>query len=271
MTSPPDLTIITISTNELFRLRDCLPSVPAAAGALRIEHVVIDNASIDGTSLFVASQFPSVTLLRNERKTGFATNNNLAINRTDSRYVLLLNPDTVLTPGSLEKIVRYCDDHSDVGAASCKLVNPDGSLQHNVRRFPTLLAVMLRWAQFERFHPNSKILRDYLLSDWDHNSERDIDWAIGAFLLVRRQVIAAVGPLDAAYDPLYYEDIDWCFRIKQNGWKIRFVPGVQIIHHYHRESARGIFNKMTYIHFRNIVRFLVRRWRAERHREHSAG
>jgi len=261
MTALPDLSIITISTNEAHHLRRCLASVDRGKGDLRIEHFVIDNACTDETAELVTRDHPQVKLIRNTRKLGFATNNNMAIQRSRGRNVLLLNPDTVLGENVLPEMIAYCDRHPEVGAATCRLVNPDGSVQYNVRQFPTLWAVLLRWASFDRVNPRSRTLRRYLLSDWDHRDERDVDWVLGAFLVVRREVIEQVGMLDTAYDPLYYEDIDWCWRIKRAGWRIRYVPHVEVVHQYHRESARGVFNRMTYYHFRNILRFLARRRR----------
>ena len=93
------------------------------------------------------------------------------------------------------------------------------------------------------------------MSDWDHETERDVDWLVGAFLLVRRDVMEKVGMLDTAFDPLYYEDIDWCYRIKKAGYRIRYVPHVKTVHLYDRESAQTLFNKWTVVHFRNILKF----------------
>ena len=252
--SQVDLSIVTISTNEGHELSDCLASAVKGFGDLNVEFFVIDNASTDNTSSLV-SQYPGITLLRQEKKLGFASNNNIALRQSTGRYVLLLNPDTQLDPDTLPVMVKYMDDHPDIGASSCMLVNPDGSIQYTARMFPTPLAVFLRWVGYDKLFPKSKVLSRYLLSDWDHVTERDVDWILGAFLLVRREAMTETGMLDEAFDPLYYEDIDWCFRIKQSGWRIRYVPYVKVVHLYDRESARSLFNKMTYIHFKNIVRF----------------
>ncbi len=249
-----DLSIITISTNEGHELRDCLESVEKGVGNLDIEHFVIDNGSSDETRI-IASRYPWVTLIRHDVKKGFSTNNNLAIAISRGRYILLLNPDTIVDMESLPFMIKFMDDHPDIGASSCKLINPDGSIQYTARMFPTPLAVLMRWAGFERLFPKSKTLTSYLMSDWDHETERDVDWILGAFLLVRREIVDQVGPLDTAFDPLYYEDIEWCYRIKKAGWRIRYIPYVKVVHLYDRESARSFFNKMTYIHLKNMLRF----------------
>ena len=249
-----DLTIITVSTNEGSQLIDSVRSVYAGMGDLKVEYFVIDNASTDSTSDVVAD-YPDIHLIKNPQKKGFATNNNLAMIQSTGKYVLLLNPDTILDPDTLPFMVSYLGKHPDVGAASCKLVNPDGSIQYTARRFPTPTAVIARWAHVERLFPSIRSLQNYLMSDWDHETERDVDWLVGAFIMVRREVLDTVGLLDTAFDPLYYEDIDWCFRIWKTGWRIRYVPQVKIVHLYDRESAQTLFNKWTFIHFRNIVRY----------------
>jgi GT2 family glycosyltransferase len=253
-TEDADITIITISTNEGAQLADSAQSVFAGRGDLKTEYVVIDNASTDSTPGVVA-EYPEIHLIRNEQKKGFATNNNLAMMQSTGKYVLLLNPDTILDPDTLPFMFQYMEHHPDIGAASCKLVNPDGSIQYTARRFPTPAAVFARWARLDRLFPRMKILRNYLMSDWDHETERDVDWLVGAFIMVRREILDQVGPLDTAFDPLYYEDIDWCYRIRKAGWRIRYVPHVKTVHLYDRESAQAVFNKWTFVHLRNILRY----------------
>jgi len=249
-----DLSIVTISTNEGDQLIDSIESVLSGIEGLNIEYFVIDNNSTDETAA-IANRYPLIELIQNNSCLGFASNNNLALKQSKGRYVLLLNPDTILDPETLPFMLKYMDDRKEIGASACKLVNPDGSIQHTARRFPTPGAILARWAHIDRILPNLKILRSYLMSDWDHESERDVDWLVGAFILVRREVIETVGMLDPAFDPLYYEDIDWCFRIKKAGWLIRYVPHVKIVHLYDRESAQTLFNKWTMVHFRNIIRY----------------
>lgn len=249
-----DLSIVTISTNEGDQLVDSVRSVRAGIEGLKIEYFVIDNASTDMTA-DVVGKHAEIELISNSILKGFATNNNMALERSTGRYVLLLNPDTILEPDTLPYMVKYMDEHPEIGASSCKLVNPDGSIQHTARRFPTPGAILARWAHLDRIFPNLKILKNYLMSDWDHDAERDVDWLVGAFLLVRRDVMDQIGMLDTSFDPLYYEDIDWCYRIRKEGWRIRYVPHVKIVHLYDRESAQTLFNKWTIVHLRNILRF----------------
>ncbi|HPQ39043.1 MAG TPA: glycosyltransferase family 2 protein [bacterium] len=249
-----DLSIVTISTNEGDQLADSARSVQNGIEGLRVEYFVIDNGSTDNTA-GVAAACPEITLIRNTERLGFSTNNNMALRRSTGRYALLLNPDTILEPDTLPFMIRYMDQHADIGASACKLVNPDGSIQFTARRFPTPAAIIARWAHLDRIFPDMRFLRNYLMSDWDHDSERDVDWLVGAFILIRREVLDTVGFLDTSFDPLYYEDIDLCYRIRSAGWRIRYVPYVRTVHLYDRESAQTVFNKWTLVHFRNIIRY----------------
>ncbi|MBN2054762.1 glycosyltransferase family 2 protein, partial [bacterium] len=256
--SRPDISIIIISTNECADLERCLQSIDLENESPRLEVFVVDNHSSDGTSAMVGDRFPAVRLIRNPRKYGFSTNNNLGILRCTGRYVLILNPDTILRDDTLSIMTSFMDEHPDVGAAGCRLVNPDGSQQYTARRFPTLLSVIFRWANLDRLFPRLNVLRHYLMMDCDQHQIRDVDWIIGAFLFVRHSVLEEVGPFDQRFDPLYIEDEDLCYRIKQNGYRVTYVPATEIVHAYNRESARGFFNRMTYIHFRNFLRFYIK-------------
>lgn len=244
-------------------MRTCLPSIFKKPQGIDFEMFIIDNASSDGTSLLVKTEYPQVNLVCNRQKKGFASNNNQAIRQASGRYILLLNPDTIVQDGCLAEMVRFMDEHKDAGAAGCKLLNPDNTLQYNCRRFPTPKAIFLRWAT--NFHDHQHpLLRDYLMMDWDHERAREVDWFLGAFLMVRREIIDRVGMLDQRFDPLYYEDVDWCYRIRLAGYKIYYNPQAVVIHRYHRESARNLFNIMTWYHIRNIIRFFLKHRKTKR-------
>ncbi len=262
MGSVPDVSIIIISTNEAHELEYCIDSLKRRDGKTDVEIIIFDNASSDSTTELVKERLSEARLIVNETKTGFASNNNRGIEMSRGRYILLLNPDTIISPETFSVMVDFMDRNSDVGAAACKLVNPDGTIQHTCRRFPTPGAVFFRWAGVEKFFPNSRILSSYLMKNEDHDRLIETDWLLGAFLMLPRKIIDEVGLLDTRFDPLYYEDIDLCYRIKKQGYRICYYPETSIVHLYNRESAESIFNKMTYIHFRNIIRFFRKhRWR----------
>lgn len=253
-----DLTISIISTNERHHLEKLLPGIDGASTGLNLEVFVIDNASIDGTSEYVKENFPSFRIIRQENKTGFSSNNNLVLKEGKGKYFLVLNPDTILPVNGLSKMISFHEKHDDAGISVAKLVNPDNSLQYTARRFPRPSAILLRYMGLDKLVPDNPVSRKYLISDWDRSTEREIDWALGAFLLANREFFLSIGGFDEKFDPLYYEDIDLCFRVRKAGKKIFFNPDVVVIHQYHRESAKGCFNKMTYYHMRNIIRFFLK-------------
>lgn len=258
MPDRPDISIIIISTNERKDLERCLDSLERSGQGLALEILVIDNCGQDGVAELVRDRHSQIKLVRNPVRFGFSTNNNIGIVRSTGRYILILNPDTILSDDTLRTMLSYMNANPGVGAAGCKLVNSDGSLQYTARKFPTLTSVICRWARIDHYFPKIGILRDYLMKDYDHDVVREVDWIIGAFLFVRRSVLEEIGPFDQRFDPLYIEDEDLCYRIKKMGYSVHYVPTTTIIHAYNRQSARSIFNRMTYIHFRNFLRFYIK-------------
>ncbi|MBU1626775.1 glycosyltransferase family 2 protein, partial [bacterium] len=194
----------------------------------------------------------------NDAKYGFAYNNNQVIRKTKSKYILLLNPDTIVDIKSIHEMIDFLDSNPDVALCGPKLLNPDGTLQYNCRRFPSLAAVLMRWASIDKYFPNNGILRDYMMKDIDHKAVGTVDWLLGAFLLIKREIFDKIGYFDEKFSPLYYEDVDLCYRAKKAGYKVVYYPKVEVVHSYHRESAQGIFNKMTFAHMKNVVRFFFK-------------
>ncbi|OGB88340.1 hypothetical protein A3J44_03955 [candidate division WOR-1 bacterium RIFCSPHIGHO2_02_FULL_45_12] len=177
-------------------------------------------------------KFPVVKLIENEQNKGFAYANNQAIKLASGKYVMLLNNDTILKNDALDKMVAYLEENPQVGVVTCKLFEADGiTIQRNCRTFPTPWGTMFgRASLLTRLFPKNPLSTINLLSDWNYNSVREIDWASGAALIVRRSVIDQVGLLDDKNFFIYWEDTDWCKRIHDAGWKIVFVPDAEIIH-----------------------------------------
>ncbi|MBC8447648.1 MAG: glycosyltransferase family 2 protein [Chloroflexi bacterium] len=248
-----DLSVIIVNYNTASLLRACLSALrqhPLRRGSMDVW--VVDNGSQDDSAAMVGEQFPEVHLLANEVNRGFAAANNQAIRLSQGRYVLLLNPDTEVFPGTLDEMLRFMDEHPQAGVVGAQLLNPDGSVQTSCRAFPTLWAVFLRGSGLSRFFPRSRALRQYLMEDGDHGQTQEVDWLLGACLWMRRRTLDEVGWLDEGFF-LYYEDIDWCYRARQAGWQIYYLPSARILHRHQRESARGI-NKLTWVHVRSIIR-----------------
>jgi len=216
----PDLTISIISADNLALLIPCLRSVFASTHHVTLEVFVVDNASSDGTADIVRCEFPQVTLIQNTRRQGFSTNNNQVLKRGTGRYLMLLNDDTVVLAGVLDDMVVFMDSHREAGAVGGFLLNPDGTFQISFAEFP---------------HPILEAIRP--ATNWTAQKAKrssepfEVGSICGAAMLVRREVIAQVGVLDVAFDPIYSEEVDWCYRINQAGWRIYLLPKSKIIHY----------------------------------------
>ncbi|HZO88780.1 MAG TPA: glycosyltransferase family 2 protein [Chthonomonadaceae bacterium] len=243
-----DLSVVIVSYNTREMLRACLCALPAAAEGLEFETFVVDNASPDDSAGMVAAEFPQVHLIANTDNPGFARANNQALALSKGRYVLALNPDTEAEPGSLTALVRFMEAHPEAGACGPKLLNSDGSLQHNGRRFPTpwreFLGVSglrnLNRAAFDR-------VLEYGRDNFD--VECEVDQVSGACLLVRRAVMEQVGMFDEDFF-MFYEEIEWCWRIRRAGWKVYYVPQARVVHHW-MGSVRQQSRAMTARLFRS--------------------
>ncbi len=216
--------------------------------------VVVDNNSLDGGVEQLKAEYPYVTVLANNTNNGYASAVNQAIQTFDSQYILLLNPDIEVKTDAIDAMLRFMNENSDVGVVGGKLLNPDGTLQYSCRTFYTLPTIIMRRTFLGKLFPNSKILTRHLMSDWDHNSVRDVDWMLGACLMIRRSALQDVGLMDERFF-LYFEDVDWCYRMKKCGWRVCYLPEAEIIHHHQRQSAKGLLNKTLLFHIMSMFRF----------------
>ncbi len=221
----PLVTVIVVSYNTRDLLARCLDSLLPETAMGDVGVVVIDNASRDGSLALVREQFPWVALVESPVNLGFAAANNLALRELASPYALLLNSDTEVAPGTVRALLDCIGRHSAAGVVGCRLLNTDGSLQHSCWRFPTpprALGEALGVAQAMRRRA------DY--SEWDYASERRIDFAIGACLLVRKEALDRVGLFDERFF-MYAEETDLCRRLARAGWETWYTPACRVVHH----------------------------------------
>jgi N-acetylglucosaminyl-diphospho-decaprenol L-rhamnosyltransferase len=251
---PFDLSIITISTNQRTLLEACLRSVYSHPTDVRFEVIVVDNVCTDSTSDMVQAHFPQANLVHNKRRLGYAANNNLGLRLARGRYPLILNPDIEVLSGAFDALVSFMDAESGVGLAGPKLFNSDMGLQYSCRRFSTPAHLLIRGLHLDKLMANSHTIRDAMYLDWDHNDVRDVDYVTGACMIVRREALAEVRPMDEGFE-LYFEDQDWCYRMWQRNWRVAYVPSSQMIHHHQRASARGLVSKSKRTHIRSMLRF----------------
>jgi GT2 family glycosyltransferase len=239
-----DLVVLIVNWNVRDLLHACLNSVFAdlTTSSLEAEVWVVDNASHDGSPEMVRTDFSQVRLLTSQENLGFAGGNNLALRQigaTDApRHTLLLNPDTKVRPGALRTLVDFMQDHPEVGVAGARLFYGDGSFQHSAFGFPGLWQILFDLYPMPSRLYSSRLNGRYPRPWYEQGQPFPVDHPLGAAMMVRWHVIRQVGFLDQEFH-MYCEEIDWCMRIKQNGWKIYCVPQAEITH-YEGQSARQI-------------------------------
>lgn len=249
----PDVSIVIVNHHHRPVIERCFASLHALPDQATFEVILIDNTPADGTADWVSVHYPQVTVLRNTARRGFAANVNAGIGRTaGSRYVLLLNPDVVCIAGLLDRLAVFLDGHPQAAIVAPQLYYPDGVLQPNVRRFPRPAVLALRALRLDGFWKSPGVRR-YLMHG-ERSGSTEVDWVTGAVLMVRRAAIETVGLLDEHYF-LYWEDLDWCYRMRQAGWTVHRVPGARAIHIQGREGVRRPFSRAGRAQFSGAVRF----------------
>jgi GT2 family glycosyltransferase/lipopolysaccharide/colanic/teichoic acid biosynthesis glycosyltransferase len=250
----PDLSIVVVGYNSRDDLGPCLASVRECAGPLRVETTVVDNDSTDGSAEFVRGEFPDVRVIENTANLGYSRAVNQGIRGSTARYVLVINPDVVVRPGSLERLVRFMDEHPDAGIAGAKLLSPDGSVQDSCRRFHTFWTLVLRRTPLGRVFPRSRALSRYLMRDFDREESREVEWLVGACMMARRDALADVGLMDERFF-MYFEDVDWCYRTWKSGWKVYYVADAVMDHRHARESAKPGLSRQLLVHVVSLFHF----------------
>jgi len=211
----------------------------------RLEIIVVDNASADGSVEMVRAEFPRVRLIANADNRGFPAANNQGLAVAQGRYVLLLNPDTEVVGDALAGMVAYADAHPDVGVVGPQLLNPDGSVQSSRRRFPTLATALLESTWLQPYAPRGVLERYYVL-DRPDDEVQDVDWVKGAALMARAEAVQQVGLMDEDFF-MYSEELDWCRRFREAGWRVVYLPSAQIVHYEGKSSEQVV--PARHIHF----------------------
>ncbi|SHH49752.1 glycosyltransferase family 2 protein [Bradyrhizobium erythrophlei] len=222
----PEVSVVVINYNTGYLLDRMFAALEAAKASLRIEFIVVDNASTDNSIEILENKYPSVTLIKNPMNVGFGRANNQAIPHIRGRYILLLNTDAFVASDTLEKTVAFMSDHPRCGVLGVKLVGGDGALQPSCRYFPTPWNVFLERSGLSRLFPNHRLVDDM---SWDHASVRQCDWVPGCYYLARTEVIREVGLFDPRYF-LYYEEVDHCRAVRAAGWQVIYYPFTEVVH-----------------------------------------
>jgi len=246
-----DLSIVVLNWNVREQLDRCLASLRSNHYALEL--IVVDNASHDDSVAMVRAKYPQVTLIANTDNRGFTGGNNQGIEASHGRHVMVLNPDTEVLADALDCLVRYLDDHPEVGALGPQLLNPDRSIQSSRRRFPTLATGFFESTWLQGIAPK-RILTHYYMNDVSPDQTHEVDWLNGACTVFRREVIDRVGAYDAQNFFMYSEELDLCRRVKESGWRIVYLPEAQVIHYVGKSSdqavaARHIYFQTSKVHY----------------------
>lgn len=229
MTPTVDASIIIVNWNTKDLLRECVESICSETSGISYEIIVIDNASSDNSAKMIKQNYPEVRLIENRENLGFAAANNQGIDKALGRYLLLLNSDTLILDNAIAKTVDFADRHPQCGVVGCQVWEDNVRIQMTCFRFHSPWNMFCVSFGLSRLFPSSKIFGGDKMQYWDRKTEREVDVVSGMYMLVRREAVDKVGLLDDRFF-IYCEEADWCFRMRQAGWKCVFWPGAQIIH-----------------------------------------
>jgi len=232
-----ELSLIVVNYHSGEPLREFFLSLGAHPVSARIEILIADNSPSDGTAEWVAREHPEVRVLPMRRNLGYAGGVNAALAEARGRHVLIVNPDVQFAEGAVDRALDYLRSHPAAGMVGVQLVDADGTLQHNARRFYTLSSIILRRTPLGRLWRDHPALRRHLMLDDDLSVPGPVDWLTGAFMLVRREALDEVGPMDERFF-LYFEDVDWCYRMWEAGWEVHLLPELRLVHGFRRSSIR---------------------------------
>lgn len=237
-----DISIVIVNYNVRAFLEQCLMAIDRATHSLGIERFVVDNASVDGSQTMVKKKFPHVHLIENRINVGFSRANNQALRKAKGTYVLILNPDTLIQEDTLLILKNYLDLHTDVGAVGCRLINPDGSFQITSRRsLPTPWVAFTRIVGLSKIFPKSRVFGRYNMTYVNPGIETEVDVLPGSLMFIRRDIMAAIDYFDENFF-MYGEDVDLCYRIKNAGWKIVYLPETKAIHYKGESTKKSEFS-----------------------------
>lgn len=248
---------------ELLKL--CLDSIKKNVSG-EYELIVADGATEEATEMMMREDYPEVKFFPFQKNVGFQGLLKKGIAESQGEYILLLNSDILVTPGSVETLLKYIEQNPKVGMVGPKLLNFNGTLQPSCFHFYKPVTILYRRTALGRLAFAQKHLDWFLMKDYDHQAPRAVDWFMGSAILVSRKAATAVGPMDPQFF-MYMEDVDWCRRFWEKGYQVIFVPAAAM-HHYHgKASGKGgffhslLFNKLTWIHIASALKYFRKYWR----------
>lgn len=248
------LSIIIVNWNTRDYLLGALQSIYADLPDGGCEVIVVDNGSCDGSAQAAATAYPQVRLIANSENVGYARANNQGMRVATGEYVLLLNPDVVVPRGAIRRAIQVMEAEPDIGVLAAKLVHPDGRVQDSIRGFPTPWSIACEVLGLARLAPRSRLLSAYRMRWFDYDERSDVDQPMGTFLLMRRAVLDRVGLMDERF-PIFFNDVDWCYRARKLGVRIVYEPSVELLH-YGGGSTRLVAPQMAWESRRGLLVYL---------------
>ena len=228
-----DLEISIVNHLSYNFLENCLSSIFENTHNIKFRIYIVDNVP-DEEKMKMLKKRDNIEVIFNEKILGFAENNNQVIKSLTARYILLLNPDCIILPNALDRLVEFMDNNKEIGIVGPKIFNRERKLQLSCRRFPertisSQLAGLFHNNFIGRLFPKNRFTKHYLMKDLDHNKTNEVDWVSGSCMVMRKEVIDKIGLLDEQYK-MFVEDVDYCYRAKRSGWKIVYYPDAEVIH-----------------------------------------
>ncbi|HMT11228.1 MAG TPA: glycosyltransferase family 2 protein [Ignavibacteria bacterium] len=227
-----DISVIIVTWNSSAEIIDCVRSVTAAAKGINLELIIIDNSSKDDSfALANKIDFPKLTTVQNSENLGYTKAVNQGINLAKGKYVLLLNPDTVLSESSIHEMLNFMENNPPYGACAPKMMNPDGTLQYSVRNFPTYWRMFCEFSLLAYIFPKSKLFGSWKAKYMDYNAEQDIEQPMAAAFMIRSVLLKKVDNMDERFR-MFFNDVDLCKKVHDAGFKIRLLPTSVVIHEH---------------------------------------
>lgn len=247
------LSVIIVNYNVKYYLEQCLDSVDHACAGIQAEVFVVDNLSSDGSVAYLKERFPGVTFIENKENVGFARANNQAIRISTGKYVLLLNPDTIVTEDMFGDFIQFMESHPEAGGAGAYMLRTDGTFAPESRRgLPTPFVAFCKMSGLAALFPKSRVFGRYYMRYLDENEVNEIEVISGAFMMLRREALDKVGLLDEDFF-MYGEDIDLSYRILKGGYKNYFLPTRML--HYKGESTEKSSYRYVYTFYQAMRLF----------------
>lgn len=257
-----DLSIIILNYKSKGLVKQCVKTIGLHPPSCSYEVIVVDNDSRDGVGAILAEKFSEVRFIQTGMNIGYACGNNVGIRASLGKYVMIMNPDITVMPGSIDALMAHMNVNPDIGMTGPRLIHPDGSNDESCFRFPTPAIPVYRRTPLGATTLGKAAVAHYVMDDFDRLATTEVDWLLGATVLVRRSAIDRVGMLDERYF-LYFEDTDWCRRFWEAGERVVFFSGAVMVHYHERLSAHSAwymapFSKAMRVHVASAVKYFLK-------------